>query len=148
MRAQMALARMFAKNPSQMMRYGFVNGLPGFVTRESDNELQTTGLQIEDGRIVAIYVMRNPDKLQRVGGHRSLTLSGFGPSCRADGGCACNHDTARIDGPLGTCDYLMLSHSIEQGELIQPDTTNRMNSTAGQKAAVDETGGFQTTDLE
>jgi RNA polymerase sigma-70 factor (ECF subfamily) len=44
-----------------------VNGLPGFVTRESDNELQTTGLQIEDGKIVAIYVMRNPDKLQRVG---------------------------------------------------------------------------------
>jgi RNA polymerase sigma-70 factor (ECF subfamily) len=37
------------------------------VTREGDNLLQTTGLQIEDGRIVAIYVMRNPDKLQRVG---------------------------------------------------------------------------------
>jgi RNA polymerase sigma-70 factor (ECF subfamily) len=67
MRVHTALARMLAKNSSQMLRYGFVNGLPGFVTRESDNELQTTGLQIEDGKIVAIYVMRNPDKLQRVG---------------------------------------------------------------------------------
>jgi RNA polymerase sigma-70 factor (ECF subfamily) len=62
----MGLARMFAKQTSNLLRYGFVNGLPGFVTREGDNELQTTGLQIEDGKIVAIYVMRNPDKLQRV----------------------------------------------------------------------------------
>jgi len=66
MRAHMGLARMFAKQPSNLLRYGFVNGLPGFVTREGDDELQTTGLQIEDGKIVAIYVMRNPDKLQRV----------------------------------------------------------------------------------
>jgi RNA polymerase sigma-70 factor (ECF subfamily) len=67
MRAHMGLARMFARQPSNLLRYGFVNGQPGFVTREADNELQTTGLQIEDGKIVAIYVMRNPDKLQRVG---------------------------------------------------------------------------------
>jgi len=67
MRAHKGLARMFGKNPSHMMHYGFVNGLPGFVTREGDDELQTTGLQIEDGKIVAIFVMRNPDKLQRVG---------------------------------------------------------------------------------
>lgn len=67
MRAHTALARMFRKDPSQLMHYGFVNGLPGFVTREGDDELQTTGLQIEDGKIVVIFVMRNPDKLQRVG---------------------------------------------------------------------------------
>jgi RNA polymerase sigma-70 factor, ECF subfamily len=67
MRAHTALARMFAKSPSQLLRYGLINGVPGFVTREGDNLLQTTGLQIEGGRIVAIYVMRNPDKLQRVG---------------------------------------------------------------------------------
>src|SRR3954453_3927145 len=59
LRAHRGLARMFAKGPSQMLRYGLINGLPGFVTREADNELQTTGLQIEDGKIVAIYVMRN-----------------------------------------------------------------------------------------
>lgn len=66
MRAHIGLARLFAKGPSQILRYGFINGLPGFVTREADNELQTTGLQIEDGKIVAIYVVRNPDKLRRI----------------------------------------------------------------------------------
>jgi RNA polymerase sigma-70 factor (ECF subfamily) len=67
MRAHVGLARIFAKQPSSLLRYGFVNGLPGFVTREGDDELQTTGLQLDAGRIVGIYVMRNPDKLQRVG---------------------------------------------------------------------------------
>jgi RNA polymerase sigma-70 factor (ECF subfamily) len=66
MRVQTALARVFAQYPSSMVRHAFVNGLPGFVTMEADQELQTTGLQIEDGKIVAIYVMRNPDKLRRV----------------------------------------------------------------------------------
>jgi len=66
MRAHIALARLFEKGPSQILRYGLINGLPGFVTREADNELQTTGLQIEAGKIVAIYVVRNPDKLRRI----------------------------------------------------------------------------------
>ena len=66
MKVQAGLARMFAKMGSQMMRYAFVNGLPGFVTMEGDNQLQTTGLHIENGKIVAIYIMRNPDKLQRL----------------------------------------------------------------------------------
>jgi RNA polymerase sigma-70 factor (ECF subfamily) len=66
MQVQTALVRLLGRNSSQMIRYGLINGLPGFVTRESDNELQTTGLQIKDGKIVAIYVMRNPDKLQRL----------------------------------------------------------------------------------
>jgi len=66
LRAHTGLARMFAKGPSQLLRYGLINGLPGFVTREADNELQTTALQIENGQIVAIYVMRNPDKLRRI----------------------------------------------------------------------------------
>lgn len=50
----------------ELVRYGFVNGLPGFVTREADGVLQTTALLIEDGAIRAIYVMRNPDKLRRL----------------------------------------------------------------------------------
>lgn len=40
-----------------------INGLPGFVTVEYDGTLQTTALEIADGRIAAIYVVRNPDKL-------------------------------------------------------------------------------------
>lgn len=56
----------FRKNGSQLLRVGFVNGLPGFVTREADGELQTTALDIEDGKIAAIYVVRNPDKLRHL----------------------------------------------------------------------------------
>ena len=33
---------------------------------EPDDTPQTTALQIEDGKIVAIYVMRNPDKLRHI----------------------------------------------------------------------------------
>ncbi|MGO4700564.1 sigma-70 family RNA polymerase sigma factor [Dyella sp. 2RAB6] len=54
------------EHPSQLVRMGFVNGLPGFVTREADGELQTTALLIEDGKVAAIYVMRNPDKLRHL----------------------------------------------------------------------------------
>lgn len=52
--------------PPELVRYAFVNGLPGFVTREPDGMLQTTALLIEDGLIRAIYVMRNPDKLRHL----------------------------------------------------------------------------------
>ncbi len=45
-----------------------VNGLPGLVTTFQDGSLQATAFQIEDGRIVAIYIMRNPDKLARLAG--------------------------------------------------------------------------------
>ena len=60
------LAPIFAAHMSQLARYGFVNGLPGFVTIEQGDTLQTTALQIEDDKIVAIYVTRNPDKLRHL----------------------------------------------------------------------------------
>jgi RNA polymerase sigma-70 factor (ECF subfamily) len=66
-RAHAALARL-VHGPSELLRYAFVNGLPGFVTREPDGVLQTTALLIEDGLIRAIYVMRNPDKLRHLEG--------------------------------------------------------------------------------
>lgn len=69
LRYQEALARVYAHSMSQLIQYGSINGLPGFVTAEHDNTVQTTALQIEDGKIVAIYVMRNPDKLRHLGGH-------------------------------------------------------------------------------
>ena len=62
-----ALARKFATDRSRLVRYGMINGLPGFVTIEWDDTLQTTALDIRDGRIVGIYIMRNPDKLGQVG---------------------------------------------------------------------------------
>jgi RNA polymerase sigma-70 factor (ECF subfamily) len=42
-------------------------GLPRFVSLEGDGMAQTTALELEDGRIVGIYVVRNPEKLQRLG---------------------------------------------------------------------------------
>ena len=60
------LAAHFRQNPSKLVRAGFVNGLPGFITLEADGELQTTALDIEDGKIAAIYVVRNPDKLRHL----------------------------------------------------------------------------------
>ena len=51
---------------STLVRVGFINGLPGFITLEADGELQTTALDIEDGKIAAIYVVRNPDKLRHL----------------------------------------------------------------------------------
>lgn len=65
-RAHKAFSLLFRKHGSQLVRSGFINGLPGFVTREGDGELQTTALEIEDGKITAIYVMRNPDKLRHL----------------------------------------------------------------------------------
>ncbi len=60
------LADEFRKNGSELVRASFVNGLPGFITLEADGELQTTALEIEDGKISAIYVVRNPDKLKHL----------------------------------------------------------------------------------
>ncbi len=60
------LAAQFAENGSKLVRTGLVNGLPGFITLEADGELQSTALDIEDGKVVAIYVVRNPDKLRHL----------------------------------------------------------------------------------
>jgi RNA polymerase sigma-70 factor (ECF subfamily) len=60
------LADLFRKNGSQLVRAGFINGLPGFITLEADGELQTTALEIEAGKVAAIYVVRNPDKLRHL----------------------------------------------------------------------------------
>lgn len=67
MRGLSAILRLRRGTP-QLVRQAFVNGLPGFVTREADGLLQTTALLIEGDQIKAIYVMRNPDKLQRIDG--------------------------------------------------------------------------------
>jgi len=60
------LATRFPANESKLVRVGFVTGLPGFVTLEADGELQTTAFEIEDGRVSAVYVVRNPDKLKHL----------------------------------------------------------------------------------
>jgi RNA polymerase sigma-70 factor (ECF subfamily) len=60
------LSALFNEKRSLFIRAGFVNGLPGFITLEADGELQTTALDIQDGKIAAIYIVRNPDKLRHL----------------------------------------------------------------------------------
>lgn len=66
MKLHAELALLFAEQPSRLVRLGFVSGLPGFVSIEQDGILQTTALEIEAGKIAAIYVIRNPDKLRHL----------------------------------------------------------------------------------
>lgn len=58
--------RKWGEGWAQMLEPAWIDGLPGYVSRERGNVLQTTALAIEDGRITAIYITRNPDKLRRV----------------------------------------------------------------------------------
>lgn len=69
--------RLFAglarKHPAQRIEQWQLcrlNGLPAILNYEPGNILQTTSLEMERGQIVAIYVIRNPDKT------RHLTLDG------------------------------------------------------------------------
>lgn len=66
MRLHEQLAQIFRAQPSQLIRYAIINGLPGFVTIEGGNIVQTTALQIEREKVVAIYCTRNPDKLKHI----------------------------------------------------------------------------------
>ncbi len=64
-RLYVGLAR---KRPAEaappLLHLGRLNGLPGYVTREPDGHPQTTSLEIDaEGRVAAIYVVRNPEKL-------------------------------------------------------------------------------------
>ncbi|MEN3747854.1 sigma-70 family RNA polymerase sigma factor [Sphingomonas sp. HF-S3] len=61
-------AVLFRKGPSQLLRYAVINGLPGFISRESDGLIQTTAFEIREGRIIGIYIQRNPDKLRHLDG--------------------------------------------------------------------------------
>ena len=69
MQVHQTLAGVFADQSSRLIRYGLINGLPGFVTVENDGMLQTTALEIAGGKIVGIYMVRNPDKLRHLESH-------------------------------------------------------------------------------
>lgn len=52
-----------------------INGAPGFVTLEAGNIVQTTSFEIRGDKIVAIWIVRNPDKLR----HISPSIAAFTP---------------------------------------------------------------------
>ena len=61
-----AMARDFGHDPSRLVRYATIDGLPGFVTVEAGAIVQTTALWVRDDAVAAIYVVRNPDESIRV----------------------------------------------------------------------------------
>ena len=63
------LAGIARKNPAlatTLARPAVVNGYAGFVLREEDGSIDTMAIEARDGRIAAIYIVRNPEKLQHV----------------------------------------------------------------------------------
>jgi RNA polymerase sigma-70 factor (ECF subfamily) len=45
---------------------GRINAAPGFISLESDGLPQAVSLEIENGKIAAVFIVRNPDKLRLV----------------------------------------------------------------------------------
>lgn len=62
------LSQEFSQSPSLLIRYAVIDGLPGFISIEGGGIVQTTALLIAEDKIVAIYIIRNPDKLQHLDG--------------------------------------------------------------------------------
>ena len=52
--------------PTTLFRPVMINGLPGYLSLERGETLQATALDIRDGRVHAIYIVRNPDKLRHL----------------------------------------------------------------------------------
>jgi hypothetical protein len=60
------LSRKFKADPPVFVQSAWIDGLPGYISLERDGVLQTTAVAIEDGRITAVYITRNPDKLSHI----------------------------------------------------------------------------------
>ena len=45
---------------------GRINGAPGFLSVDASGVLQTTAVSIRDGRIAALWIVRNPEKLRHL----------------------------------------------------------------------------------
>ena len=49
-----------------LVQTAVIDGLPGYISREADGSLATTALELHGGRVRAIYIVRNPDKLAHI----------------------------------------------------------------------------------
>jgi RNA polymerase sigma-70 factor (ECF subfamily) len=49
-----------------LLRTAFIDGLPGYISLDPNGVLQTTALGTRAGKIVAIYIVKNPDKLAHI----------------------------------------------------------------------------------
>jgi RNA polymerase sigma-70 factor (ECF subfamily) len=59
-----------AKKTGQFAAYAYtsarINSQPGYLIKEPDGSVQTLALDIQDGRVTAIFIVSNPDKLRHV----------------------------------------------------------------------------------
>lgn len=65
-RFYVGIARKDEYRPALFYSPAQIDGLPGFVLIGTDGTAQTTALAIENDKIVAIYSVRNPDKLKHL----------------------------------------------------------------------------------
>lgn len=65
LRLYAGLRRKFTEPPI-LLRPLVIDGLPGYASIDRGRILQTTALELRDGRITGIYIVRNPDKLRHV----------------------------------------------------------------------------------
>jgi RNA polymerase sigma-70 factor (ECF subfamily) len=52
--------------PPTLLRTIMIDGLPGYIGVDQRGALQTTALDMHDGKIAAIYIVKNPDKLTHI----------------------------------------------------------------------------------
>lgn len=60
------LIRKYGAGWTEMVEPVWIDGLPGYISREHGSLLQTTALDIENGQFQGVYITRNPDKLTAV----------------------------------------------------------------------------------
>lgn len=73
------LARKYGADAFEMVAQMRIDGLPGYASLEHGTLLQATALEFDEGRITAIYITRNPDKMKSV----SRAVSGGASASRA-----------------------------------------------------------------
>jgi RNA polymerase sigma-70 factor (ECF subfamily) len=59
-------AKRKATRAPTFLRTVIIDGLSGYVSLDTNGMLQTTALNIRDGKIFAIYIVKNPEKLTHV----------------------------------------------------------------------------------
>jgi RNA polymerase sigma-70 factor (ECF subfamily) len=62
------LSRKFFRNRNATISFAEINGQPGLLVTADGEIFSAMTVEVEDHRITAIYVMRNPDKLGRLAG--------------------------------------------------------------------------------
>ncbi|WP_429588630.1 RNA polymerase sigma factor SigJ [Sphingomonas zeicaulis] len=62
--------------PPTLLRTVMIDGLPGYISFDQAGALQTTALDTRDGKIVAIYIVKNPDKLLHLASERDRAPQG------------------------------------------------------------------------